>query len=47
MRTDELPRKVTVYVSKWPGDEDYNRGAAYFKKYVKVRDHYETLWAVF
>lgn len=36
MRTDELPRKVTVYVTKWPGDEDYDRGAIYFKKYVKV-----------
>lgn len=35
MRTDELPRKVTVYVTKWPGDEDYDRGAIWFKKYVK------------
>jgi import inner membrane translocase subunit TIM54 len=36
MRTDELPRKVTVYVTKWPGDDDYDRGAIWFKKYVKV-----------
>lgn len=36
MHTDELPRKVTVYVTKWPGDDDYDRGAVYFKKYVKV-----------
>lgn len=33
----ELPRKVTVYASKWPGDEDYSRSVRYFKKYVKVR----------
>ncbi|KZT39243.1 hypothetical protein SISSUDRAFT_1020454 [Sistotremastrum suecicum HHB10207 ss-3] len=31
----DLPRKVTVYSSRWPGDEDYERGTKYFKKYVK------------
>lgn len=33
----ELPRKVTVYGSKWPSDEDYDRSLKYFRKYVKVR----------
>ena len=33
----ELPRKVTVLTSKWPGDDDHTRGVIYFKKYVKVR----------
>lgn len=32
-----LPRKVTVYGSKWPGDEDADRSMKYFRKYVKVR----------
>ncbi|KAI0345304.1 hypothetical protein BDW22DRAFT_1390805 [Trametopsis cervina] len=31
----ELPRKVTVYGSKWPSDEDYDRSLKYFRKYVK------------
>ena len=32
----ELPRKVTVYASKWPGDEDSNRSLRFFRKYIKV-----------
>lgn len=39
----ELPRKVTVYTSKWPGDEDYTRSLRYFRKYVKVRCIYSIL----
>lgn len=35
----ELPRKVTVYGSKWPADEEYDRSIKYFRKYVKVRAH--------
>ncbi|TFY60085.1 hypothetical protein EVJ58_g5373 [Rhodofomes roseus] len=31
----DYPRKVTVYGSKWPADEDYDRGMKYFRKYVK------------
>ncbi|PFH54230.1 hypothetical protein AMATHDRAFT_135423 [Amanita thiersii Skay4041] len=30
-----LPRKVTVYGAKWPGDEDYNQCIKHFRKYVK------------
>lgn len=33
----DYPRKVTVYGSKWPGDDDYDRSMKYFRKYVKVR----------
>ena len=33
----DLPRKVTIYASKWPGDEDANRSLRYFRKYIKVR----------
>jgi mitochondrial import inner membrane translocase subunit TIM54 len=33
----ELPRKVIVYTTKWPGDDDYERGAIHFKTYMKVR----------
>lgn len=33
----DFPRKVTVYGSKWPADEDYDRSMKYFRKYVKVR----------
>lgn len=32
-----FPRKITVYGSKWPGDEDADRSMKYFRKYVKVR----------
>ena len=32
----DVPRKVTVYGAKWPGDEDYERGVKHFRKYVKV-----------
>ncbi|KAF8077801.1 inner membrane protein import complex subunit Tim54-domain-containing protein [Lyophyllum atratum] len=31
----DWPRKVTVYGSKWPGDEDYDQAIKYFRKYVK------------
>ncbi|XP_006457997.1 hypothetical protein AGABI2DRAFT_190382 [Agaricus bisporus var. bisporus H97] len=31
----DKPRKVTVYGSKWPGDEDYDQSLRYFRKYVK------------
>ncbi|CAL1705676.1 unnamed protein product [Somion occarium] len=31
----DYPRKVTVYGSKWPGDEDSDRSMKYFRKYVK------------
>lgn len=33
----ELPRKVSVYGCRWPGDDDFNRSVKYFRKYVKVR----------
>ncbi|KAH9966526.1 inner membrane protein import complex subunit Tim54-domain-containing protein [Russula dissimulans] len=33
--TLDFPRTVTVYSAKWPGDDDWDRGARYFKKYVK------------
>jgi import inner membrane translocase subunit TIM54 len=33
----DLPRKVTVYGAKWPGDEDAGRALLHFRKYVKVR----------
>lgn len=35
MKSSELPRKVTVYGAKWPGDEDHQRAIQFFKKYVK------------
>lgn len=35
MKSSELPRKVTVYGAKWPGDEDHQRATRFFKKYVK------------
>jgi hypothetical protein len=35
-----MPRKVTVYAAKWPGDEDHERGMKYFRKYVKVRNFF-------
>ncbi|KAH9483966.1 Mitochondrial import inner membrane translocase subunit TIM54 [Psilocybe cubensis] len=31
----EVLRKVTVYGSKWPADEDYDQSLRYFRKYVK------------
>ncbi|KAI0784391.1 inner membrane protein import complex subunit Tim54-domain-containing protein [Abortiporus biennis] len=31
----DYPRKVTVYGTKWPADEDSLRSVRYFKKYVK------------
>ncbi|KAI8989726.1 mitochondrial import inner membrane translocase subunit Tim54 [Trametes punicea] len=35
MGSMELPRLVTVYGARWPGDEDYDRSMRYFRKYVK------------
>ena len=32
----DWPRRVIVYASKWPGDDDYDQGMRYFRKYVKV-----------
>jgi len=32
----DKPRRVTVYGAKWPGDEDFDQGLRYFRKYVKV-----------
>jgi Inner membrane protein import complex subunit Tim54 len=32
----DFPRTVTVYSAKWPGDDDWDRGSRYFRKYVKV-----------
>lgn len=32
----DWPRRVVVYASKWPGDDDYDQGMRYFRKYVKV-----------
>jgi mitochondrial import inner membrane translocase subunit TIM54 len=32
----DFPRTVTVYSAKWPGDDDWDRGSLYFRKYVKV-----------
>ncbi|KAF7440229.1 mitochondrial import inner membrane translocase subunit tim54 [Pleurotus ostreatus] len=31
----DLARKVTVYGAKWPGDEDYDVGIKYFRRFVK------------
>ncbi|ORY27369.1 inner membrane protein import complex subunit Tim54-domain-containing protein [Naematelia encephala] len=31
----EMPRKVTVLASRWPEDDDLERGVKYFKRYVK------------
>ncbi|KAG1789379.1 inner membrane protein import complex subunit Tim54-domain-containing protein [Suillus plorans] len=33
--TTDLPRKVTVYGAKWPGDEDHDKSLKFFRKYVK------------
>ena len=30
-------RKVKVWAGKWPEDDDTDRGARYFRKYIKVR----------
>ncbi len=38
LHTMDLPRKVTVYGTKWPADEEYDRSMKYFRKYVKVRN---------
>lgn len=41
--TTDLPRKVTVYGAKWPGDEDHDKSLKFFRKYVKVRTMYLNL----
>lgn len=35
MKPGEWPRKVTVYATRSPGDDDYDKALRYFKKYVK------------
>ncbi|PKI85248.1 mitochondrial import inner membrane translocase subunit tim54 [Malassezia vespertilionis] len=35
MQPSELPRRVQVYTAKYPGDDDYEAGVQYFKRYVK------------
>ena len=36
LQSFDFPRTVTVYSAKWPGDDDWDRGSLYFRKYVKV-----------
>jgi import inner membrane translocase subunit TIM54 len=36
LRVTDMPRKVTVYGAKWPGDEDHDKSLRFFRKYVKV-----------
>ena len=36
LQSHDFPRTVTVYSAKWPGDDDWDRGSRYFRKYVKV-----------
>ena len=35
MRPGDWPRKITVYATRSPGDDDYDKALRYFKKYVK------------
>lgn len=35
MQPLEHPRKVLVYTAKYPGDNDYEKGLQFFKRYVK------------
>ena len=35
MHPSEWPRKVIVYATRSPGDDDYDKAGRYFKKYVK------------
>ncbi|KAN0065222.1 mitochondrial import inner membrane translocase subunit tim54 [Thecaphora frezii] len=35
MKTNAWPRKVVVYTTKSPGDDDYDQALRHFKKYVK------------
>ena len=39
MGSMDLPRKVSVYACKWPGDDDSDRALKYFRRYVRVRIH--------
>lgn len=36
LSSTQFPRKIFVYGSKCPGDEDSDRALQYFRKYVKV-----------
>jgi import inner membrane translocase subunit TIM54 len=33
-------RKVTIYASKWPDDDEWERGLQYFKRYIKVSPYH-------
>lgn len=35
MKPSEWPRKVMIYSTRSPGDDDHDKGLRYFKKYVK------------
>lgn len=35
MKPSDWPRKITVYATRSPGDDDYDKALRYFKKYVK------------
>lgn len=35
MKPGEWPRKITVYATRSPGDDDYDKALRYFKKYIK------------
>lgn len=35
MKPGEWPRKITVYATRSPGDDDYDKALLYFKKYIK------------
>lgn len=35
MEPNQWPRKVLVYTAKYPGDDDFEVGALYFRKFVK------------
>lgn len=36
LSSNDFPRKIIIYGSKCPGDEDSDRTLHYFRKYVKV-----------
>lgn len=36
MQPSEWPRKITVFGTKSPGDENYDESILFFKKYMKV-----------
>lgn len=45
MQPREWPRKVHVFASKSPGDDDTDKSLIFFKKYVKVGAFRTTKWA--